>query len=302
MRAFIAAAIAAVASAEIVVDSTVPEDHCCKYYASKEFMIDTEDSSDTQANKYSTMEVCLNTSFLLDTHVVTAESFRGNSGDVDNSYFNDTMESFKCGRNVGTAICDVISASAQVPDEINGGTMLELTCAERTLSTSAPGDWNPDYHNGMNRASAVILYPANECITMYTMYEGDNCKGRSKSSHISYKTEAELMKAIDHFNLQGDNTKPVIRSIKHPRASSIEVFAEENSADMGSFYSGYLDDVDGERDEEDTICTTFRFQGVVEDATADGVLSRPMPQKSLEFLYKDCPSDAPQLHSYWVPE
>ena len=188
MRAFIAAAIAAIASASIVVDDFEPEDHCCKYYAAKEFMIDTENDSDTQANQYSTQTVCMTESFLLGTPVVTAKSFRGNAGDVDNSYFNDTMESFKCGKNVGTAICDVVSGKKQVPDEINGGMMVEFKCAEKTLSTSAPGEWNSDYHNGMNRASAVILYPANECITMYTMFESDNCKGRSKSSHVSYET------------------------------------------------------------------------------------------------------------------
>ena len=187
MRAFIAAAIAAIASASIVVDDFEPEDHCCKYYAAKEFLIDTENTTDTQANQYSTKEVCMGKSFLLGTPVVTAVSFRG-LGNVDDSYFNDTMESFKCGRDVGTAICDVIDHYKQVPDEINGGMMVEMKCAEKTLSTSAPGDRNADYHNGMNRASAVILYPANECITMYTMFESDNCKGRSKSSHVSYKT------------------------------------------------------------------------------------------------------------------
>ena len=65
MRTFIAAAIAAIASAEIVVDNSVPEDHCCMFYAAKEFMIDTEDSSETQANAYSTFGVCLNEGFLL---------------------------------------------------------------------------------------------------------------------------------------------------------------------------------------------------------------------------------------------
>ena len=35
---------------------------------------------------------------------------------------------------------------------------------------------------------------------------------------------------------------------------------------------------------------------------ADGVLTRPMPQKSLEFLYQECPHDVAQLHDYWVPE
>lgn len=117
MRAFIAAAIAAIASASIVVDDFEPEDHCCKYYAAKEFMIDTEDDSDTQANQYSTRYACMESSILLGTPLVTAFSFRGSGGDVDNSYFNDTMESFKCGKNVGTAICDVISSKKQVPDE-----------------------------------------------------------------------------------------------------------------------------------------------------------------------------------------
>lgn len=99
------------------------------------------------------------------------------------------MESYKCGRNVGAAICDVIYSSTQVPDEENDGMKLELKCTEKTLSTTSPGEWNSDYHNDMNLASAVILYPADECLTMYTMYEGDNCTGRSKSSHVSYETE-----------------------------------------------------------------------------------------------------------------
>jgi len=109
MRPFIAAAIAAIASATIVVDAEEPEDHCCKYYAAKEFMIDTANDSETQANQYSTSYVCMNKGALLGNPLVTAKSFRGDAGDVDNSYFNDTMESFKCGRNVGTAICDTIS-------------------------------------------------------------------------------------------------------------------------------------------------------------------------------------------------
>jgi len=112
------------------------------------------------------------------------------------------------------------------------------------------------------------------------------------------------MTAINHFNLQGNSDVPVIRSIRHPRGSSIEVFAEENFADMGSFFSEYVE-ADSEFedfDKEDTICTTFRFQGVDEDETADGVLTRPMPQKSLEFLYQECPHDVAQLHDYWVPE
>lgn len=157
----------------------------------------------------------------------------------------------------------------------------------------------------MNLASAVILYPANECLTMYTMYEGDNCVGRSKSSHVSYETEESLLTAINHFNLQADT--PIIRSIRHPRGSSIEVFAEEGFADAGSFFSEYLESPEGEESEEgdnreDTICTTFRFEGLTENGTVDKQLNRPMPQKSLQFIYKDCPPDVAQLHDYVVPE
>ena len=50
MRTFIAAAVAAIASAEIVRDDAPIPDDCCKFYAAKGFMIDTENDSDTQAN------------------------------------------------------------------------------------------------------------------------------------------------------------------------------------------------------------------------------------------------------------
>ena len=137
---------------------------------------------------------------MLDTYLPTAESFRGKGGDVNASYFNDTMESYKCGKNAAANVCDVIYSAKEIPDEVHGGTKLELKCAERSLSTTAPGEGNPDYHRNKNLASAVILYPAEECLTMYTMYEGDNCHGRSKSSHISYETEEALKAAIGHFD------------------------------------------------------------------------------------------------------
>jgi len=187
MKTFIIAALAAIAYADIVTDDEVIEDHCCKFYAASDYQIDTDDLTESQANQYSTMDVCLKTSLILETHLVTAKSFRGGNGDVDDSYFNDTMESFRCGQKVGAAICDVIYHSEQLERE-DWGMYTKLTCSEKTLSTSAPGEWNPDYFLGMNRASAVILYPADACITMYTMYEGDNCRGRSKSSNASYKT------------------------------------------------------------------------------------------------------------------
>ena len=114
------------------------------------------------------------------------------------------------------------------------------------------------------------------------------------------------MNAISHFNLQGDSDKPIIRSIRHPRGSSIEVFAEEGfNESAGSFFSEYVAIENSEMEEgdrEDTICTTFRFQGFEEDETTDGVLTRPMPQKSLQFVYQDCPPDVAQLHDYWVPQ
>lgn len=50
-------------------------------------------------------------SLILEKYVPTAESFRGKGGDPDNSYFNDTMESYKCGAKVGAAICDIIYSS-----------------------------------------------------------------------------------------------------------------------------------------------------------------------------------------------
>ena len=121
MRTFIAAAVAAIASAEIVRDEAPLEDHCCKFYAAKGFMIDTEDDSETQANMHSTLEVCLNKSWLLDTYIPTAESFRGRGGDVNASYFNDTMESYKCGKNAAANVCDVIYSAKSIPDEVNGG-------------------------------------------------------------------------------------------------------------------------------------------------------------------------------------
>jgi hypothetical protein len=37
MRTFIAAAVAAIASADIVQDTAPIDDHCCKFYAAKGF-------------------------------------------------------------------------------------------------------------------------------------------------------------------------------------------------------------------------------------------------------------------------
>lgn len=70
----------------------------------------------------------------------------------------------------------------------------------------------------------------------------------------------------------------------------------------GSFYSEYVEDEDADDlDKLDTICTTFRFQGQEDDGSKDGALKRPMPQKSLMFTYKDCPSDVPTLHDWVQP-
>lgn len=60
------------------------------------------------------------------------------------------------------------------------------------------------------------------------------------------------MRAIDHFNLKGNSDTPVIRSIRHPRGSSIEVYAEENfDENMGSFFSEYIAIEDSEMEERD---------------------------------------------------
>jgi hypothetical protein len=58
------------------------------------------------------------------------------------------------------------------------------------------------------------------------------------------------------------------------------VFAEEGFADAGSYFTEYIEnpDLEGlENDREDTICATFRFEGVVDNGTRDGQLKRPMP-------------------------
>jgi hypothetical protein len=51
--------------------------------------------------------------------------------------------------------------------------------------------------------------------------------------------------------MKGTDT-PVIRSIRHPRGSSIEVYAEENfNENMGSYFSEYVAIEDSEMEEGD---------------------------------------------------
>lgn len=217
------------------------------------------------------------------------------SGTRRGSYFNDTMESYKCGTNVAATFChDVLKLDRNT---VPGMTFIQ--CNGETISTTKKNEWNPDYGNAAyannpdkpgekNMASAVILSPMDDCMQAYTMFSGAGCTGKSKVSEVSYDTADKLQTALSAFDSDEDGTK-VVLSVSHYRGSSIEIFALEGMDDVeGSVTSDYPGEFDGST--TDKICTTFRF-----NPTGAG---RSMPQLSLKYVASHCPADEAVVHDY----
>lgn len=266
-------------------------------------MIDTENKESSASNEYSTLTACSNPNPLkMNQRQIVGHSFVGMDAgsSTEDDYFNDTMESYKCGTNIAATFCsDVLSYSQNNPP---GYTTIK--CLDKTISTTKKNEWNPDYGNldyandidnpgEENLVSAIILTPMDDCLQAYTMFEGPGCTGRSKVSQVSYDTSDKLQAAITAFmDLDEDGTK-VVMSVSHYRGSSIEIFALEGMDDaQGSVTSDYPGEFDGETTEK--ICTTFQFS-----PTGAG---RSMPQLSLKYVASHCPADEAEVQLYKVSE
>ena len=128
----------------------------------------------------------------------------------------------------------------------------------------------------MNLASSIILHPANECVVMYSMYAEEDCNGVPVTAARSFETVEDLKDYFPAHFKEGeveDGELKVIRSIKHPIATSVEVFAEELFAG-GSIISENIGDV---LDRPDMACTTFRFENAVEDDNGNFTPQNNMP-------------------------
>ena len=72
------------------------------------------------------------------------------------------------------------------------------------------------------------MHPADECIVMYAIYTEPDCKGVPVTTSISYQNEEDLNQALNKGWFDENGVRKQILSIKHPAASKIEIFEEEN--------------------------------------------------------------------------
>ena len=142
------------------------------------------------------------------------------------------MESYKCGNYTGAQICRGDFIEDPVMDDFDRFLFNAYRCnAKESLSIAPPGDLVSDYYRHKNLASSIILHPANECVIMYSMYDQDNCKGVPVTASKSFETLQDLIDYFPMYFKEGEESNGKlmpIRSVKHPVATSVEIFAKES--------------------------------------------------------------------------
>ena len=171
----------------------------------------------------------------------------------------DNLESYKCGTNVAMEVCSETYSSETVVGSVKYGTFDKYWCAENgTLSVAAPGDRVSYYHQRINLASSIILFPIKEpdCVVLYSMYDLAGCEGNQFTVSQSF-SDRDAMNSSFPSRFKDGETGEVntIRSVKHPARSRVTVWT--NSDFTGGAWQS--ENVSTVADRPDFICTTFRF-------------------------------------------
>ena len=151
------------------VDTEIPDEYSCYMYTSTGFVVDpdnmtrTDDHDDDGCEDDNThcagrrIEISMKTNSNDDTEYIdTPYSFTGTEIDL----FDNNIESFKCGIYVEIEICNYSI-------DVNSN---EFSCQVSRLSTHTSGAVVQYYYKERNKASAVILRPAEKCIVKYDLH------------------------------------------------------------------------------------------------------------------------------------